>query len=173
MNVDSLSSMLDGELSLPEMDRLLRQLEQNPALREELSRLVLAREALQGTQIRKAPGFAERVMAALPDHPDARIVPLRRAVQPASAGWRPLAAGLVAAAVGGAAVLALKPETPAAQAVAASAIAADSVRTSRVVDLREYVLAHSQSRARHGVGGTLGYARYAAHAELSAAERAP
>lgn len=80
MNVDSLSSMLDAELNRPELDRLLRQLEQNPALREELSRLVLAREALRGTQVRKAPGFADCVMAALPERPDvgtSRVIDLR------------------------------------------------------------------------------------------------
>lgn len=177
MNEESLSALLDGECSPAELDSLLRELDHDPALRQRLSRLRLAQEAVRGAPIRAVdPDFAARVMAALPDRPEtAAVTPLRR---PGGLRWQAFAGLAAAAGVAALAVLALRPESPLAPAAAPEPVAAlgaaaavDSLNDEqlRAQQLRNYLMAYSQSRAQHGVGGSLGYARYAAYA----ADRTP
>lgn len=176
MNEESLSALLDGECGPAELSRLLQEMERDPVLRERFSRMRLAQEARRGTPIRSAQlDFASGVLAALPARPDAGAIPLRGA-RPVR--WQPLAGLAAAAAVGAIAVLALRPEggpVPAGPVpVAAVAPSEPPAATAGAEDeqarqLRNYLIAYSQSRAQHGVGGTLGYARYAAYS----GDRAP
>jgi negative regulator of sigma E activity len=171
MNEETLSALLDGECSPAELDLLLRQMNQDPATRQRFARLALGQEIRRGIRVPDIPAdFADKVVAALPERPDpaaARptLVPLapRRS-------WQPLAGLAAAAAVGAVAVLVMKPD-PAPMATTAVPVAqaepqpeADTALADQDArQLRNYVMAYSQSRARHGMGGTLGYARYAAH----------
>ena len=176
MNQESLSALLDGECSPSELDRLLRQMDREPALRERFSQLVLAQEIRRGGPARPVPpDFADRVLAALPPRAGP-AVPAPALRDLARARWQPLAALAAAAAVGGVAVLVLKPG-PAVDpgmvpvpSVAAAPVPVDDLRLAELDDenakqLRNYVMAYSQSRAQQGMGGTLGYARYAAYTD--------
>ena len=72
---ESLSALLDGECSATELDRILAELERDPALRQQFSRQCLARDSRMGTRVRSADiAFADRVLAALQDEP-AVVVP--------------------------------------------------------------------------------------------------
>ena len=172
MNEESLSVLLDGECSPSELDRLLRQMDQDPALRERFSRLCLGQELRRGGRPQPLRAdFADRVLAALPQRPELAMVAPRT-----PARWRPFLALAAAAGVGGVAVLALKPGpavdpvTAPAPVVAQVPAPADDLTLAELDDenakqLRNYVMAYSQSRAQQGMGGTLGYARYAAYTD--------
>jgi len=174
MNSESLSALLDGECSPSELDHLLGQMDRDPALRERFGRMALSQELRRGARVSRVPAdFADRVMAALPARPDATLVRL-----PARWSWQPLAGLAAAAAVGAVAVLVIKPDPgagPADPAIATPAVAeapapADDRRMAELDDenarqLRNYLMAYSQSRAQQGMGGTLGYARYAAYTD--------
>lgn len=182
MNEETLSALLDGECSPAELDSLLQALERDPRLRARLSRMRLAQEVLHGTTVRAAGlGFADRVMAALPERPEGVVTPIRRA---AAARWRPMVALAAAAGLGAVAMLALRPQapvapsvTPAAQPVAALVPAPAPVNPlgedEQARQLRNYLIAYSQSRAQHGVAATLGYARYAAYTQDAATDPEP
>lgn len=169
MNEETLSALLDGECSPAELDLLLRQMNLDPALRQRFARLALGQELRRGIRVPDIPAdFADKVMAALPDRPDPSVatptvVPLTRRLS-----WQPLAGLAAAAAVGAIGVLVVKPD-PATTAPAAVPVAqVDPAPEAELADqdarhLRNYVMAYSQSRAQHGMGGTLGYARYAAY----------
>ena len=168
MNEETLSALLDGECSPAELDLLLRQMNQDPAVRRRFARLALGQEVRRGIRVPDIPDdFADKVMAVLPERPDPAaagptVVPLtpRRA-------WQPLAGLAVAAAVGAVAVLVVKPDpaptAPAAVPVAQTEPEPDAVLADQDArQLRNYLMAYSQSRAQ-GMGGALGYARYAAY----------
>ena len=178
---ESLSALLDGELSPSEMDRLLADFDRNPELRREFSRLCLAREARMGTRVRQADlDFSARVLAALQEEPQV-VVALGDRVR--RLPWRMATSLAAAAAVGAISVLALRPGPPAdpvlgtpAPVVAAipmpAPTTAEPVETSyaqldddNARQLRNYLMAYSQSRGQQGVGSTLGYARYAAYTD--------
>lgn len=177
---ESLSALLDGECSPSELEDVLSALERDPVLLEEFSRLVLGREARVGTRIRKAQvDFSARVLAALQDEPGqegSRVVPFRPKLS--RLPWKAAAGLAAAAAVGAVAVLVVRPDpfqalTPAVQpASLASTQAVDAVpvetQYSELDDenarqLRNYLMAYSQSRGQQGMGSTLGYARYTAY----------
>lgn len=171
MTDHDLSSLVDGECSRSQLDRVLRQLREDPKARARLSRWTLVQDVLRGVEVRQAdPGFADRVMAALPAH---RPQPVAEPLQ-GRMGWRPLAGLAAAAGVGAVAVLALQPEgTTGATAVPAQPVAAAlpvepaplaSLEQAQAEQLRHYVMAYSQSRSRHGMSNTLGHARHAAYA---------
>lgn len=180
---ESLSALLDGECSASELERVLSELERDPALREQLSRQWLARESRMGTRIRSADlGFSTRVLAALHDEP-AVVVPFAGRVR--RLPWRAAASLAAAAALGAIAVLVVRPQAPFAPG-AVSAVAAAPADTAPAVtepverqfaeledenarQLRNYVMAYSQSRGQHNVGATLGYARYAAYTDAGPA----
>ena len=178
MTDESLSALLDGECPPEQLDAALARLARDPALRRRLSRQVLAGEVMRGMKVRAADlDFADRVMARLDTAPvGAEVVPLapRRSDVP----WR-YALGLAAAAgLGALAVLVFRPAAPAAAPVPVAAVSAP-VPAAAIVEaterdwtqlddanrrqLRNYLIAYSQSRAQQGMGGTLGYARYAAY----------
>jgi negative regulator of sigma E activity len=100
MSHETLSALLDGECSAGELDRLLEEIEHSPALKEQWSRLCLARDAREGTHFAKnQPCICAGVMAGLDERPaelaNPNVVELRRP-RPAF-NWKPLA-GLAAAA---------------------------------------------------------------------------
>ncbi len=187
MPQDSLSALLDGECTGAELNRLLDELERSPELGRQWSRLCLAREAGTGTRIAKEqPCICSDVMSKLDASPaaaDAKVVDL--AVHRANrrsriaSFWKPAVGFAAAASVGAAAVMFIQPQGgPAAGArqpgfVQAGTVASWSqtpeLRTVSTADdphsqmLREYLMDHSNAIADEGVGGTLRYARFAAH----------
>ncbi|PTU30804.1 sigma-E factor negative regulatory protein [Stenotrophobium rhamnosiphilum] len=83
MSYEKLSALLDGECSAEELDRLLADLDQSPALKAQWSRMCLAREGVEGTRIRKGqPCIVAGVMAGLDKTPaelaKPNVVELRR-----------------------------------------------------------------------------------------------
>lgn len=187
MPQDSLSALLDGECSGPELDRLLDELERSPELGQQWSRLCMAQEARSGTRIaQQQPCICDDVMSKLDAAPavaGAKVVELavhkagRVARRPLAAYWKPAVGFAAAASMGAAAVMFVQPQTePSAGggyaptgAVASWTGSDANLRTVRVEDeahtqmLREYLMDHSNAIADEGVGGTLRYARFAAH----------
>ncbi|GAC1628870.1 MAG: hypothetical protein NVS9B10_19260 [Nevskia sp.] len=104
---------MDGQCTAEELRQALAALDQSPALKARWSRMVLTRDALSGTRVRKAaPDFAFDVMAAIDadglqaESAGSKVVPLRRVAAPAPAvlagpararRWQPVV-GLAAAA---------------------------------------------------------------------------
>jgi len=183
---ESVSTLLDGECSDRELEQLLAEFERDPAVREQFSRQVLAREAREGTRIRTANlDFSSKVLAALHDEPSAEpavVVPLRNRVR--RLPWRAAVSLAAAAALGAVAVIVVRPMGPEAPGSVATQTAgippaaivpvagAQPVETqfAELADedaqqLRNYLMAYSQSRGQQGVGSTLGYARYAAYTD--------
>jgi sigma-E factor negative regulatory protein RseA len=178
---ESLSALLDGECSPSEIDSLLVELERDPALRREFTRMVLGREARSGTRIRKAQvDFSAGVLAALQDEPGqegSRVVPFRPRL--GRLPWKTLTGLAAAAAVGAVAVLVVRPESSPSQpslAVQPASLATTQVGEAAPVEtqyselddenarqLRNYLMTYSQSRGQQGMGSTLGYARYTAY----------
>jgi len=177
---ETLSALLDGECTPSELERLLSELERDPTLREHFSRQCLARDSRMGTRIRSPNlDFSERVLAALHSEDKPVVVAIGDRVR--RLPWRMAASLAAAAAVGAIAVLAVRPDgapvpggTALAQTTVTSAAAlpvgGEPVETlftelddENAHQLRNYLMAYSQSRGQQGVGSTLGYARYAAY----------
>jgi negative regulator of sigma E activity len=167
MNDETMSALLDGECSPQERDQLLTQIEQDPALRQRYGRMLKARQVRRSALARPVTvpdDFADQVMAALPARPDPEEAP---AEEPFS--WQPAAGLAAAAALGAVAVLALQSVNPPPAATRAAAppvsghAAVAGLDNANARQLRNYLMAYSQSRAQQGMGGTLGYARYAAY----------
>lgn len=171
MNRESLSALLDGECQGPELDRLLDALEREPALKNEWNRLCLARES-RTTSVRSThPDFSAGVMAAIAAEtpaPRATVIAFPQRV------WRitqPLVGYALAASLGAFAVFGLMaPRDDAGSEfveapvqVASYATTAPVTTTAQDTPLDAYLLDYSHSRARQGMGGSLGYARVAAH----------
>jgi negative regulator of sigma E activity len=188
MPQDSLSALLDGECSSAELDQLLDEMERSPELAAQWSRLCMARDAQAGTRIAAGQAdFCSRVMAQLDAAPaavDAKVVDLavRRAARAPrlAAFWKPAIGFAAAASVGAAAIMLIQPQAeptavPASAGLVANgtvagwSAAAPALRTVSAEDtahaqmLREYLMDHSSAVADEGVGGTLRYARFAAH----------
>ncbi|MGH8456070.1 MAG: sigma-E factor negative regulatory protein [Stenotrophobium sp.] len=193
MSHESLSALLDGECSAGELDRLLEEMASSPALKQQWSRLCLTREALADTRVRRSqPCLCSAVMAHLDSVPEAVVNPkvVELSLRHAPRRWHSLAGLAAAASVAAVALLvsfnASTPvtgqnETPAAVAVNSatnpSRASPDFTRTvalkddgeqhwvSAGDDLDNYLMEHSSSVAGEGMGmgGTLRYARFAAH----------
>lgn len=195
MSQESLSALLDGECSAAELDRLLDQMDRDPALKAAYSRLCQAREVGEGTRITKGqPCICADVMSRVASEPMAAVsakvtdLDARRRWAPAFRTWGGMAA---AASVAVVAVLvampALKPVQTGNTASLAPEVSAPvnfvpaSVPLSRpsryqravaltpeqaeqFEELNSLMLTHNSSIAEQGVGGTLRYARAAAHA---------
>ena len=191
MSSEMLSAALDGECSAEELDQLLQALERSPELKEQWSRLCLARDALNGAQL-AAPGKSSTVCAEVmraigetsPSEKVVAFTPKRRL----AAAWRPLiglatAAGVASVAfylgyhtpniqpVGAATVQAkhadgiakLAPVLPA-KAVTVSQSGWESVdQEADARQLNNYLIDYSSYRSGAGMADTLGYARFAAH----------
>jgi len=181
---ETVSTLLDGECSDQELEQVLAEFERDPALREQFSRQVLAREAREGTRIRAANlDFSAKVLAALHDAPvdEPVVVPFRARLR--RLPWQTATSLAAAAALGAIAVLVVRPVAPDVQgpvATQTAAVPAESIvpvatepvetQFAELADedarqLRNYLMAYSQSRAQQGVGSTLGYARYAAYTD--------
>lgn len=185
---ESLSALLDGECSPSETERLLSEMERDPALRDEFSRLCLARESRHGTRVRSARlDFPARVLAALDGGvaEPAVVVPLGNRVR--RLPWRAVGSLAAAAAVGAVAVMAVRPAGPAPVASPAVALSPTAATPAQVEgepvetqyaelddenarQLRNYLMTY-QARGQ-GVGATLGYARYAAYTDERPAQEA-
>ncbi|MGQ0586329.1 MAG: sigma-E factor negative regulatory protein [Gammaproteobacteria bacterium] len=177
---ESLSALLDGECSPSELDRLLAELDRDPELRRQFSRLCLARDGRMGIRVRSAElDFADRVLAALHTEEPRVVVAIGDRIR--RLPWRMAASLAAAAVVGAATVLAVRPD-PAGMPVAQPAIPAAGTLTAQqdslaaegetgfaelddenARQLRNYLIAYSQSRGQ--VGSTMGYARYAAYTD--------
>lgn len=185
---ESLSALLDGECGPSELERLLSEFERDPALREEFSRLCLARETRHGIRVRSTQlDFPSRVLAALDGAAGepAVVVPMGNRVR--RLPWRAAASLAAAAAVGAVAVMAIRPAGPAPAASSAVALSLPAVTPAQAEgepvetqyaelddenasQLRNYLMTY-QSRGQ-GVGATLGYARYAAYTDERPAQNA-
>lgn len=191
MSEETVSALLDGECTAEELDRLLDSLDRSPELGRAYGRLCLVREAAEGTRIRKdQPCICADVMARLDAAPlpvsdqvadlDSRRLRFKR--------WKPLAGFAAAASIGAVAVLVAMPQTHNSMAggsagfspqisspvslplpvsrprhlqlVSAEASAAQQLQED---DLSNYLIEHSNAAASRGMGGTLSYARFAAH----------
>jgi negative regulator of sigma E activity len=174
MKDESLSALLDGGCRPSELEAALEALGRDPALRARFSRMALVQEALHGTRIRKPDfDFADRVMRALDTGPAA--APAAGAAVAAVARqprWQPVAGLALAAAVGAAAVLVIRPQAPVPGPVAVAPVVPAVTDTAQALpatldparaQLQNYLITYSQSRAQHGFGGSLGYARYTAY----------
>jgi negative regulator of sigma E activity len=83
MSYEKLSALLDGECSAEELDHLLADLDRSPELKAQWSRLCLARDTMEGIQIRKDPPcICAGVMSKLDQAPaeltKPNVVELRR-----------------------------------------------------------------------------------------------
>lgn len=182
---DSLSALLDGECSGAELDCLLDELDRSPDLARQWSRLCLAREAAEGTQVRQEqPCICADVMSRLDAAPAGKVVELapRRAARRSllATYWKPAVGLAAAASMGAAAVLLVQPDAqnelapyPAPSGQLAGWTPAGGMALQPVVSLeaedvhadtlRQYLMDHSNAIAGEGMGGTLRYARFAAH----------
>lgn len=179
MSHDALSALLDGECSTAEIDSILDEMRRSPELAQRWSRMCVSREAAQGTKVsRSQPCICAGVMSRLdaaPEAPGAKVVDLavRKAMRqpngrPSWASiWKPAAGLAAAASVGAAAVLFIRPaeEIGATETLAINdpAEVVDPEEQAYRQMLREYVMDHSNSLGDDGMGGTLRYARFAAH----------
>jgi negative regulator of sigma E activity len=174
---ESLSALLDGECSDSELEQILVALERDPALRRQLSRQYLSRDSRLGVRVRTSDlDFSSRVLAGLQDEP-AVVVPFAGRVR--RLPWRAAASLAAAAALGAVAVLVVRPQAPPgplpASQIAATPVDAAAPAQRQFAELedeyarqlRNYVMAYSQSRGQQGVGSTLGYARYAAYTDAA------
>lgn len=182
---DALSALFDGELSGPEMDRLLDEIERSPELGRQWSRLCASREAQAGTRIAEGQRcICSGVMAALDAEPARaydKVVDLavRRAGRPSlSALWKPALGLAAAASVGAAAVLLVQPQvagvSPGGQVAAAPTTrmnvipaeyrpADEFAEADNDTSMARYLMDHNNAISDEGVGGTLRYARFAAY----------
>lgn len=129
MPQDSLSALLDGECTGPELDRLLDELERSPELGRQWSRLCMAREAQAGTRIAaQQPCICNDVMSRLDPQPQAaggKVVDLavHKATQQAGRAarrplastlggyWKPAVGFAAAASMGAAAMMFVQPRS--------------------------------------------------------------
>ncbi len=204
MSNESLSALLDGEVSSAELDRLLDQMGSSPELSARWSRLCRNRDAQEGTRILKSqPCICAGVMAQLQgSSPEAagasdKVVDLasRRRLPRV---WKPLIGFAAAAGVAAVAVMAVRPvagpgsglespglssglptfnvssriEIPTLGRPSSGGLLSVSMDPEIVQSwpksdeesaqqLRDFLMDHSNSVG--GVGGTLRYARFAAH----------
>jgi negative regulator of sigma E activity len=193
---ESISALLDGECSPAEVERMLDQMERDPALREQFSRQCLARDSRMGTRVRAARlDFSSKVLAALQDEqPGAVVMPFIPRVR--QVPWKAATGLAAAAAVGALAVLALKPEAPVGPSAGLPVATTSPMATAAVAtpvsaeaqpvaftgaaprtgledevtrqQLQNYLRAYSQAREHQHVRSMLGYARYAAYTEVPA-----
>jgi negative regulator of sigma E activity len=184
MAKDSLSALIDGECTPAELERILDEMEQSPAIKSAWSRLWLARDAGEGVRVRKdQPCICAGVMAQLgaqDAQPAGRkVVPLTSARRRSGLRtyWKPLA-GLAAAASVAAVMVTLAPQREAGPASipgfapqigtpvgvpAAQPRPGMQHLVSAEDELRRYLIEHSNTLADRGMGATLSYARFAAH----------
>lgn len=190
MSQERLSALFDGECPAGELDRLLEDLERSPELKASYSRLCMAREAAEGTRILKGqPCLSGAVMARLAAEPMADFSPRVAdldARRPRRFSFKPAYGLAAAASMAAVAVLVampgLKPEggqsaydlVPEVSAPAGLSpvslpglhrpgLRSVSLTSEQAQELNDLLLEHSTSTSQQGMGGTLRYARVAAH----------
>lgn len=186
MSNESLSALLDGECTPSELDRLLDQMGQDPALMRRWSRLCAAREAREGARgslLRR--DLTAGIMAALDSAPlPSSVVSLPTRARRAAGSWNAWAGWAVAASVAVVALLVNLPgnapdssgvQTPGlVQGAPAPGFNAGPVRNLRAVaynpveqddedSLAHYLMEHNNTLANQGMAGTLRYTRFASH----------
>jgi len=196
---ESLSALVDGECSAAELEQLLAAMEQSPELKQAYSRLCMAREAGEGTRIiRQQRCISVGVMTRVAAEPMLEVGPkvIDLDSRRRWAGFRTVAGFAAAASVAAVAVLLAMPQmkqdpgdasgrllprvsTPAEFAPVSvpltrrsrdlRAVAYTPEQAEQMDDLNGFLIEHSNTLAEPGVGGTLRYARYAAHSAQSPA----
>lgn len=156
---EQLSACLDGELPSDELAPLLRQMEQDPQLRDAAARYAAISAAIASApSITPSPGFASKIAEAIANEPlpTAKVVPLRRPNKAASAlSWlRPAVSVAMAAGIATFAVLIVnRPDSdssvplaqaPAIQAPVSISPTPPAVATWTPEQLANYVVAHSE-----------------------------
>ncbi len=193
---ESLSALLDGECGPDDLDRLLDEMERDPALKAAWSRMCQAREAQEGTRMAReqaciCDGVMARLDAPAVAGPSAKVVALTAPpVARKQFDWKPWSGWAVAASVAVVAVAlnlggndarapndlnpGFAPQVsspvsiplPTQRARNLQAVSLTPDEQAADEDLRNYLIEHSNALADRGMG-TLSYARFAAHtAEL-------
>lgn len=181
---ERLSAFLDGEATAAEAREMLDALCRDPRLRETLDRHQRLRAALRGElQPGLDAGFAGRVMAAIEreEQPRERVLVALRRNRPLQAvAGLAMAASLAAVTVTSVRNLlpvsdpsvpgmAAGPEPKHAAAVTEVAAQTDAslpwneLSPDAVAELNSYLMSHNNSAVDHGLGGSLGFMRVAAH----------
>lgn len=190
MTVEALSALIDGECTPEELDRLLDALERDPELARRFSRGRLAQDAREGVRVLKGqPCICAGVMDAVRREAPPQRQPASRVValpprRPAARVWKPLIGLAAAASMGALAVLLVRPESRSLPAPAGSSVSLPDPGAGPLLSvsadpalvqawprsddasarqLRSFLIDHSSAMAEEGVGGTLRYARFAAH----------
>jgi negative regulator of sigma E activity len=176
MTQEHLSALLDGECSAEELDRLLDAMEQNPSLKDDWSRMSRSRDMAAGVHLKAGQAcICAGVMSRLDVLPEEFANP--KLVELAShrkfRSWKPMAGLAAAASVAAVALLAGLNYTATQSTGSATTVEASKptqVYGRQVVvnqpvdeDLDNYLIEHNNSMAEQGMGGTLRYARFAAH----------
>ena len=176
MSQEHLSALLDGECSAAELDRLLNEMERNPALKDDWSRMCRTRDLAAGTHIKAdqtciCAGVMSKLDVLPQERANPKVVELVSRRKPFL--WKPLAGLAAAASVAAVALLAGLSFTASQSTNPASTVAAATptqvysrqVAANQVPDedLDNYLIEHNNSLAEQGMGGTLRYARFAAH----------
>lgn len=182
MSQDLLSALMDGECSDQELDRLLDAIEQDEALKRSWGRHWLARDAQAGLSVTRpadggVPCICAGVMARLDAPLPSRVRALPRRHAPLTRYWKPVAGLAAAASVASLAVLVgpalldtpagvdtpvvTLPVAPAPGQVLARADT--EPREMNDDELQQLLIEHSNALDGRGLGGTLSYARFAAH----------
>lgn len=192
MAQEHLSALLDGECGSEELDRLLDEMERNPALKNDWSRMCRIREISAGTRIMAGQTcICTGVMSGLDALPaqvtSPKVVELARRRK--SYTWQPIVGLAAAASIAAVALLAglsfttqtpsgfdsSAQVTPVTQPVSYPVPRSATARTQAVAlrsqaatqvadeDLDNYLIEHNNSMAEQGMGGMLRYTRFAAH----------
>lgn len=183
MSQEHLSALLDGECSDHDLDRLLDEMERNPALKDDWSRMCRNRELAAGTRIKaELPCICTGVMSSLDTQPQASAHPkvVELASRRQNPVWKPLVGLAVAASVAVIALLAglnftSSGTAPGIEATQPQTYSQQVASSQPVVDedLDNYLIEHNNSLAEQGMGGTLRYARFAAHTAAYRTEGQP
>jgi negative regulator of sigma E activity len=186
---ERLSAFLDGEANATEARELLDQLCRDPQLRDTLYRHQRTRAALRG-ELHPGldDGFAGRVMAAIEQESRPRervwLATLRRNRPVQAVAGLAMAASLAAVTVLSVRTLlpasdtafpALVAKPEARHTAAATAVSAPSRQWSELspdamAELDSYLMSHNNSAVDHGLNGSLGFMRVAAHEGAEFAE---
>lgn len=154
---EQLSAFLDGELSAAESELLLKRIERDPALKEQLERYVLAGEAMRATRVEVRPSrdFSTRVAHAIDNESGLQFPASARQ----AANWlKPVAGGAIAAGV--AAVALVSFQVAPTVAVNDSSTQALSTLVSNTADVAQTAPSNPVVTASAASGGNDGVASF-------------
>lgn len=173
MSHEHLSALLDGQCSDQELDRLLDEMERSPSLKADWSRMCRNRDLAAGVRVRGGQTcICEGVMSQLDAQPQENIHPnvVEITRRHRYFSWKPMAGLAAAASIAAVALFAGLSFTPIDSNPALEASQPVNSYSQQVAatqaadeDLDNYLIEHNNSLADQGMGGTLRYARFAAH----------